>query len=100
MSSGASTSRVIAESPLPREPPVTRTEGAPVVGGRNFTPEEGLAAAFGLASAAKVVSPARQHESSTATTQSNLWYSRRLVFISASCGVLAVQLVSVMTTGI
>src|SRR5437867_1488934 len=96
MSSGASTSRVIAESPLPREPPVTRTEGAPAVGGRNFTPEVGLAAAFGLASAAKVVSPPGRHQSSTATTQSNLWYSPTLVFISSSCGFLAVHLVSVM----
>src|SRR5688572_9595795 len=37
ISSGASTSRVTASPPLPREPPVTRTEEALPVFGRNFT---------------------------------------------------------------
>src|SRR6267142_2675522 len=44
VSSGASTSSVIVESPLPRDPPVTRTDGAPLEPGRNLTLELGAAA--------------------------------------------------------
>src|SRR5215831_20008599 len=59
VSSGASTSSVIVESPFPRDPPVTRTEGAPCEPGRNLTVEvdaaAGLSAGFTLDVAAGLV---------------------------------------------
>src|SRR5215472_15283438 len=66
VSSGASTSSVMVESPLPREPPVTRTEGAPLEPGRNLTVEAGageLSAGFTLGVAGLVELSAASSES-------------------------------------
>src|SRR3954462_9703606 len=68
ISSGANTSRVTELSPVPREPPVTRTDAAPLITGRNFT-GAGFVGAGALASLARTRSIPQVHNRNAAKIQ-------------------------------
>ena len=66
-----------AVSPLPREPPVTRTAGAPVDGGETSRPgSRRRAGAFGAASAAKAISPSDGTSEQNGTTGKAISWSK------------------------